>query len=244
MSPRLAIKAAALVTTSDTSLRPPPAASLFTACCACFRSGSVQVLGRLDDDASRAPDGRRPKSAKARNRGMWGCGRATAAIVPTNPKWLCSRLTCFFERGVDLRGLPLVERKRDLRRLCTKSRVPFLKKVEHFPDGRILYEHCDCFGFEGVVSKKLNSRYESGPSTLWQKSKCPSWRLAHVERWRAFEKPQQIEEQKALIKKRQELARVVERLADPDLRSGLARELHKLQLVLEREIAVLETTSR
>jgi bifunctional non-homologous end joining protein LigD len=28
--------------------------------------------------------------------------------------------------GVDLRGLPLVERKRDLHRLCVKSRVPFM----------------------------------------------------------------------------------------------------------------------
>jgi bifunctional non-homologous end joining protein LigD len=28
--------------------------------------------------------------------------------------------------GVDLRGLPLSERKRDLARLCRKARVPFL----------------------------------------------------------------------------------------------------------------------
>ena len=34
-SPRLATKAAALATTNDASLRPPPAASLFRVCCAC-----------------------------------------------------------------------------------------------------------------------------------------------------------------------------------------------------------------
>jgi ATP dependent DNA ligase domain len=35
--------------------------------------------------------------------------------------------------GVDLRGLPLSERKRDLDRLCRKSKVPFLKEVQTFP---------------------------------------------------------------------------------------------------------------
>ena len=34
--------------------------------------------------------------------------------------------------GVDLRGLPLTERKRDLTRLCRQSRTPFLKQVETF----------------------------------------------------------------------------------------------------------------
>ena len=35
--------------------------------------------------------------------------------------------------GVDLRGLPLSERKRDLSRLCRKSRVPFLKRGANLP---------------------------------------------------------------------------------------------------------------
>ena len=37
--------------------------------------------------------------------------------------------------GVDLRGLPLSERKRDLHRLCVKARVPLLKEVQTFPNG-------------------------------------------------------------------------------------------------------------
>jgi len=74
--------------------------------------------------------------------------------------------------GVDLRGLPLSGRKRDLNRLCRKSRVPFLKHVQTFPDGAVLLEHCNNFGFEGVVSKRLSSRYVSGPSRHWTKSKC------------------------------------------------------------------------
>ena len=40
--------------------------------------------------------------------------------------------------GVDLRRLPLSERKRDL---------------QTFPNGELLFEHCSKFGFEAVVSK-------------------------------------------------------------------------------------------
>jgi len=63
--------------------------------------------------------------------------------------------------GVDLRGLSLSERKRDLHRFCAKSRVPFLKQVETLPNGALLLEHCNKFDFEGVVSKRLSSRYMS-----------------------------------------------------------------------------------
>ena len=42
--------------------------------------------------------------------------------------------------GVDLRRLPLSERKRDL---------------QTFPNGELLFEHCSKFGFEAVVSKDL-----------------------------------------------------------------------------------------
>ena len=91
--------------------------------------------------------------------------------------------------GVDLRGLPLSERKRDLHRLCVKSRVPFLKEVQTFPNGPLLFDHCNKFGFKGVVSKRLASRYSSGPSRNWVKSKCPGWKRINSERYRLFEGP-------------------------------------------------------
>jgi bifunctional non-homologous end joining protein LigD len=89
--------------------------------------------------------------------------------------------------GVDLRGLPLSERKRDLRRLCGKARVPFMRQVQTFPDGPVLFDHCNQFGFEGVVSKRLASRYSSGPSRNWVKSKCPDWKRINAERGKLFE---------------------------------------------------------
>lgn len=60
-----------------------------------------------------------------------------------------------YQVGVDLRQLPLSERKRDLHRLCRKSRVPFMREVQTFPNGAVLLEHCNRMGFEGVVSRRL-----------------------------------------------------------------------------------------
>lgn len=52
--------------------------------------------------------------------------------------------------GLDVLGLPLSERKRDLDRLCRKARVlPFLSQVETYPDAEVLLDYCNRFGFEG-----------------------------------------------------------------------------------------------
>jgi hypothetical protein len=75
--------------------------------------------------------------------------------------------------GVDLCGLPLSDRKHDLHRLCRKSRVPFMRQVQTFPDGPLLFEHCSKFGFEGVVSKRLASRYSSGRAAIGPRRNAP-----------------------------------------------------------------------
>jgi len=95
-----------------------------------------------------------------------------------------------------------------------------------------------------VVSKRLASRYASGPSRNWVKTKCPHWKHINAERWRIFEgptKPELTEAQKTLARKRQELE-VMDSLRSPDLSPGMARELRKHVAVLEREIAELETS--
>jgi hypothetical protein len=140
----------------------------------------------------------------------------------------------------------LSEHKRDLRRLCRKSRVPFMREVQTFPNGPLLFDHCNMFGFEGVVSERLASRYSGGPSRNWVKTKCPGWKRINPERYRLFEgprKPELTEAQKTLARKRQELARVIERLRSPGLTSGLARELCKNVASLEQEIVELERAS-
>jgi hypothetical protein len=121
--------------------------------------------------------------------------------------------------------------------------VPFMRQVQTFPNGPVLFEHCSKFGFEGVVSKRLASRYSSGPSRQLIKVKCPGWKRINAERWRIFEgpsKPELTEAQRTLARKRQQLARIIEHLRSPGLSQGIARELRKHVAILEQEIAELE----
>jgi bifunctional non-homologous end joining protein LigD len=117
------------------------------------------------------------------------------------------------ENGVDLRTLPLSERERDLTRLCNKGRkaVPCLLLVESFPEGAPLLEWCEHYQLEGIVSKRLPSRYSSGACRDWQKTKCNGWREANQFRHKLFEGPRKQEQdprERELKKKRTELARV------------------------------------
>jgi len=149
--------------------------------------------------------------------------------------------------GVDLRGLPLTERRRDLERLRRRARVPYVRLVEMFPDGEVLFEHCNRFGFEGIVSKRRGSRYSSGPSRNWLKTKCPDSKRINAERWRIFEgpsKPEPTEAQKMLAKKREELARVLASLARPGLRAGLFAALEAQERSLLKEIAEIEAETQ
>jgi bifunctional non-homologous end joining protein LigD len=149
-----------------------------------------------------------------------------------------------FEYDVDLRPLALSERQRDLARLCDKARkvVPCLFLVESFPEGKPLLEWCEHYQLEGIVSKRLTSRYSSGTCRDWQKTKCDGWREANQFRHKLFEGRQNSEPDSGardLKKKREELRRVVERLHGPELSVGMARELKKQQALLEAEIAEL-----
>jgi len=90
--------------------------------------------------------------------------------------------------GVDLRQLPLSERKRDLHRLCRKSKMPIMREMQSFPDGAALLEHRNLMGFEGVVSKRPAARYISGPSRSWVKVKCEGWKRSNQHRAKLFER--------------------------------------------------------
>ena len=118
--------------------------------------------------------------------------------------------------------------------------------VESFPEREPLLEWCASYGLEGIVSKRLGSPYSSGACRNWVKVKTNGWRQANRFQHRMFEgnkKPALTEEQKTLTQTREELARVQERLRDPDLRAGIAKELRKHVELLEVEIADLEAAN-
>jgi bifunctional non-homologous end joining protein LigD len=76
--------------------------------------------------------------------------------------------------GKDLRREPLGHRKRELTRLLRNAK-PGLQLNEHIAEpGDIVFRHACERGFEGIVSKRLGSRYRSGRTRDWIKSKTPN----------------------------------------------------------------------
>ena len=75
--------------------------------------------------------------------------------------------------GDDLRRKPLTERKAALRKLLFRSRdgIQYVEHAEGHGD-KMFAAVCE-LGLEGIVSKKLNAPYRSGPSNSWIKVKNP-----------------------------------------------------------------------
>jgi hypothetical protein len=79
------------------------------------------------------------------------------------------------------------------------------------------------------------------------KVKCPDWKRDNAERYRIFEKPakpQLTERERTLQRRKAELARVRESLAQPGLRVGMKDALRAQVRVLVAEIAELEGENR
>lgn len=74
--------------------------------------------------------------------------------------------------GEDLRKSPLLERKRQLKKLLGKSAAPLIYGDHLTGDSdKVLAEACR-LGIEGLVSKDKASPYVSGRAASWIKSKC------------------------------------------------------------------------
>jgi ATP-dependent DNA ligase len=93
---------------------------------------------------------------------------------------LFRKSTCIFVafdllylNGEDLRTLPLIERKRQLRKLLgrKRSRILYLNHVEN--DGKLLFEQIVKMDLEGMVCKRKSSPYRATekPSPYWIKVK-------------------------------------------------------------------------
>ena len=55
-----------------------------------------------------------------------------------------------------------------------RNAEPGLQLSEHIEhEAAIVFEHACKLGLEGIVSKRRGSRYQSGRSSLWLKSKNP-----------------------------------------------------------------------
>ena len=75
--------------------------------------------------------------------------------------------------GRDLRQRPLVERRAELKGLIGENPWSRLQYSEAFnAGGAALFKACVQHGLEGIVSKLSSSRYRSGRSKTWRKTKC------------------------------------------------------------------------
>jgi bifunctional non-homologous end joining protein LigD len=76
--------------------------------------------------------------------------------------------------GEDLRRAPIEQRKAALAELARNAK-PGLQLSEHLElPGEVVFAHALKLGLEGIVSKRRGSRYESGRSQYWVKSKNPN----------------------------------------------------------------------
>jgi bifunctional non-homologous end joining protein LigD len=74
--------------------------------------------------------------------------------------------------GVDLRGLPLIERKKQLFKIIRRS--VGIEFVEHVTgEGPRIFEKDCSLGYEGIVSKRVDRPYRSGQTKIWLKTKNP-----------------------------------------------------------------------
>lgn len=76
--------------------------------------------------------------------------------------------------GRDLRDEPLEVRRQALADVFAKMTPhPNLRFSEHSEgDGKTIWKHACQMGLEGIVSKRRDQPYRSGPSTHWLKTKC------------------------------------------------------------------------
>jgi ATP-dependent DNA ligase len=75
--------------------------------------------------------------------------------------------------GEDLRDEPLERRKQRLAKLLARGgeAITFSEHLNH--EGPAVFDRACRLGLEGIVSKRLDAPYRSGPSKTWLKSKNP-----------------------------------------------------------------------
>jgi bifunctional non-homologous end joining protein LigD len=76
--------------------------------------------------------------------------------------------------GEDTRNLPFLDRKNALARLLHNTRAGILFNEHIADDGPVVFAHACRLGAEGIVSKKVDSAYQSGPCRVWIKVRNPA----------------------------------------------------------------------
>jgi bifunctional non-homologous end joining protein LigD len=76
--------------------------------------------------------------------------------------------------GEDLRKRPFLDRKSALARLLRDTEAVILLNEHIAEDGPTVFAHACQLGAEGIVSKRVDDTYRSGPSRVWIKVRNPA----------------------------------------------------------------------
>jgi bifunctional non-homologous end joining protein LigD len=76
--------------------------------------------------------------------------------------------------GKDLRNLAFLDRKAALARLLRNTKAGILFNEHIVEDGPVVFAHACRLGAEGIVSKKVDGAYQSGPCRVWIKVRNPA----------------------------------------------------------------------
>jgi bifunctional non-homologous end joining protein LigD len=76
--------------------------------------------------------------------------------------------------GDDLRGLPFLDRKAALARVLRGTDTHILFNEHVARDGPTVFVHACLLGAEGIVSKRIDGTYRSGPCPAWIKVRNPA----------------------------------------------------------------------
>lgn len=107
------------------------------------------------------------------DRGVTDFGLLPGAIKARNHELIFFAFDLLHLDGQDLRAAPIEERRAKLRLLV--SQVPGSRIVmseEYDGEGAGFFDLADRMGLEGIVSKRKGSRYSSGSTQAWLKTKC------------------------------------------------------------------------
>jgi bifunctional non-homologous end joining protein LigD len=84
--------------------------------------------------------------------------------------------------GQDLRDLPFLDRNAALARLLRDTEAGILVNEHVAEDGPTVFAHACRLGAEGIVSKKVDGTYRSGPCPVWIKVRNPASAAVQRER--------------------------------------------------------------
>jgi bifunctional non-homologous end joining protein LigD len=76
--------------------------------------------------------------------------------------------------GQDLRDLPFLDRKAALARMLQVADTHILFNEHIVGDGPTVFQHACLLGAEGIVSKRVDGTYRSGPCPVWIKVRNPA----------------------------------------------------------------------